>query len=140
MQAESRVAPGKLRPLPRPGRPTYERRSNRSGNAADAMQLALTRAAKRGALSALILVDDDGMLVAQSDSGLDLSMLAAVTPIVGRGRAIPRVKLGGEPLEMNVYPVELAGELFYMAALGGTRTTRYRELAGGSAAAKRILA
>ena len=58
MQAESRVAPGKLRPLPRPGRPTYERRSNRSGNAADAIRLALTRAAKRGALSALILVDE----------------------------------------------------------------------------------
>lgn len=138
MQVDARAI--RVLPLPRPGRPTYERRRNRSGNSADALQLALTRAAKRGALQALILVDDDGMLVAQSDSGFDLSMLAAVTPIVGRGRAIPRIKLDGEPLEMNVYPVELHDELFYLAALGGTRTTRYRELAGSSAATKRILA
>lgn len=130
----------RLLPLPRPGRPTYERRQSRSANSADALELALTRATKRGALQALILVDDDGMLVAQSDSGLDLSMLAAVTPIVGRGRAIPRVKLDGEPIEMNVFPVELHDELFYLAAIGGTRTTRHRELAGSSAATKRILA
>jgi len=138
MQVDSRVV--RVRPLPRPGRPTYERRRQRSHNAADALRLALTRAVHRGALEAMILVDDEGLLVAQSETGIDLSMLAAVTPIVGRGRAIPKVSRNGEPLEMNVCVVELEGELFYLAALGGTRLTRHRELSGGRAAARRILA
>jgi hypothetical protein len=130
----------RLRPLPRPGRPSYERRRKRSESAAEALELALTAAAVRGSLDAVVMVDDGGMIVAQSHTDLDLSMLAAVTPIVGRGKAIPKIKRGGEARELSVDTFELHDELLYVAVLGGTRRTRQRELLGTRAAASRILA
>ncbi|MEM7159499.1 MAG: hypothetical protein AAF799_42060 [Myxococcota bacterium] len=130
----------RLRPLPRPGRPTYERRKNRSEHAADALDLALQSAANRGELDAVLVVDDEGMVVAQSKTELDLSMLAAVTPIVGRGRAVPRVRRGGELCELSVDTMELHDEVLYIAALGGDHRTRRREVRGTIAATRRILA
>lgn len=130
----------RLRPLPRPGHPHLERRRHRSNNAAEALELALSHAARRGQLEAVLLVDEQGMLVAKSDTALDLSMLAAVTPIVGRGKAVPRVRRGGEPLDLSVDTLELLGERLYVAALGGTYRTRAREVAGSIAAARRIMA
>ncbi|MCH9683658.1 MAG: hypothetical protein K0V04_19625 [Deltaproteobacteria bacterium] len=130
----------RLRPLPRPGRPTYERRQQRSENAADALELALTGAAERGHLDAVLLVDDSGMLVAQSHTELDLTMLAAVTPIVGRGQAVPRVRRDGQLCELSVDTMEFEDELLFVAALGGSHRTRSRELRGTKAAARRILA
>lgn len=130
----------RLRPLPRPGGATIERRRRRSSNAAEALELALTSAARRGQLDAIMLVDDSGMLVAKSDTELDLTMLAAVTPIVGRGRAVPRVRRGGELRELSVDTLEVLGELLYVAALGGSYRTRSREVAGSMAATRRILA
>jgi len=130
----------RLRPLPRPGLPHQERRRQRSTNAGEALELALTYAARRGELDAVLVVDEHGMLVAKSDTDLDLTMLAAVTPIVGRGKAIPRVRRSGEPLDMSVDIIELLGEVLYVAALGGTHRNRAREVAGSMAAARRIMA
>jgi hypothetical protein len=130
----------RLRPLPRPGLPNQERRHRRSTHAAEALELALTSAARRGQLDAVLVVDDQGMLVAKSNTDLDLTMLAAVTPIVGRGKTSPRVRRGGEPLDMSVDAVEVLGEVLYVAALGGTHRTRLREVAGSMAATKRIMA
>jgi hypothetical protein len=130
----------RLSPLPRPGLKHQERRRRRSTNAGEALELALSSAARRGELAAVLVVDEQGMLVAKSDTDLDLTMLAAVTPIVGRGKAVPRVRRGGEPLEMSVDTLELLGEVLYVAALGGTHRTRAREVAGTVAAARRIMA
>jgi hypothetical protein len=130
----------RLSPLPRPGRPNQERRRHRSNNAAEALELALTYAARRGELDAVLVVDEQGMLVAKSDTDLDLTMLAAVTPIVGRGKAVPRVRRGGEVRELSVDTVELLGEVLYVAALGGNHRTRVREVAGSMAATRRIMA
>ena len=130
----------RLRPLPRPGLPNQERRRQRSTHAGEALELALSSAARRGQLDAVLVVDEQGMLVAKSDTDLDLTMLAAVTPIVGRGKAVPRVRRGGEPLEMSVDTLELLGEVLYVAALGGNHRTRTREVAGTVAAARRIMA
>lgn len=126
--------------LPRPGPPTCERRRERSADAATALGLALTRAADRSDLDVVLIVDDGGLVVANSKTNVDLSMLAAVTPIVGRGRALPRVRRNGVPREMSVRPVELLGELMYVAAVGGERRHRVREVQGTVAAFKRILA
>ena len=130
----------RLRPLPRPGLPNQDRRRRRSTNAAEALELALSCAARRGQLDAVLVVDEQGMLVAKSDTELDLTMLAAVTPIVGRGKAVPRIRRGGEALDMSVNIVEVLGEVLYVAALGGTYKTRNREVAGSMAATRRIMA
>jgi hypothetical protein len=130
----------RLRPLPRPGLPNKDRRQRRTNDAATALELALSSAARRGELAAVLVVDEQGMLVAKSNTDLDLTMLAAVTPIVGRGKAIPRVRRGGEPLDMSVDVLELLGEVLYVAALGGTHRDRVREVAGSMAAARRIMA
>ncbi len=130
----------RIRPLPRPGRPTFERRRCRSDNAAEALELALTGAAQRGELDVVLVADDAGMLVANSRTDLDLTLLAAVTPIVGRGRATPRIHRGGQRREMSVRPLELLGEMYYVVAVGGDIKTRQRELRGSAAATQRILA
>ena len=133
--------PFRVRPLPRNDNGLHDdRRRRRSSSSAVALELALTSAASRGKLEAVILVDDDGLLVARNRTALDLSMLAAVTPIVGRGHAVPKIKRDGKPLDFTVSALELCGEMFYVAALGGTFGDRRRELAGSIAAAKRILA
>lgn len=134
------ATPFRLPKLSRPCRPPYERRRNRSENAADALELALKSAVDRGNLDVLVLVDDEGMVVAQSPTTMDLSMLAAITPIVGRGRAVPRVRRGGELCEMSVDTLEIHDELLYVAALGGERRARRREIRGSIAATQRILA
>lgn len=133
----------RIEPLPRPSssaRARPERRKHRSSCAATALELALGSAARRAHLDVLLLVDDDGLLVSQSPSAFDLTMLAAVTPIIGRGRAKPRIRRGSEQREMSVATIELDGELLYVAALGGQLSHRLRELKTSSEAAKRILA
>lgn len=130
----------RLRPLPRPGGATVERRRRRSTNAAEALELALTSAARRGQLDAVLVVDDSGMLVSKSETELDLTMLAAVTPIIGRGKAVPRVRRDGQLRELSVDTMEVLGEVLYVAALGGSYRARSREVAGSMAATRRILA
>jgi hypothetical protein len=130
----------RVRPLPRPERPSICRRRARSDDAATSLERALSGAVRRGGLDLVLLVDDEGLLVGSSDTHLDLSMLAAVTPIVGRGRAIPRIRRDGKQRDMSVRPIMLHGELLYLAAVGGSYSARQRELVGGAAAARRILA
>jgi len=126
--------------LPKPQRGNNDRRVNRSENTAEALELALTSAASRANLDAILLVDDAGLLVSNSATPLDLSMLAAVTPIVGRGKAVPRIKRNGEKRELSVRELEFEGDLLYVAALGGDSSSRQRELGRSLRAAKRILA
>ena len=130
----------RVRRLPRPGPSTSERRVQRSSCPLTALQLALTCAAHRSDLDVVLIVDEAGLVVATSATDFDLSMLAAVTPIVGRGRAVPRIRRNGEHRDMSVRPVELLGELMYVAAVGGERRHRVREVHGTVAAFKRILA
>jgi hypothetical protein len=125
---------------PRSRRPLPERRKKRSSSAAAALQCALDCAATRGDLDVLLLADEGGMVVCNSATPLDLRMLAAVTPIVARGRVRASIKRRGHEKELSVRTIELQGERFHVAALGGEFGARERELANGVAAAQRILA
>lgn len=140
MQPATSKTPFRVRPLPCPKNPLRERRKQRSTSAAEALELALNRAADRGSLDAVLIADDLGMIVAHSDTRLDLAMVAAVTPIVGRGRASATVKRAGQPRALTVRPLHLQDETFYVAALGGNFGDRNREVASSAAATKRILA
>jgi ketopantoate hydroxymethyltransferase len=129
-----------LRPLPRPGKPLQERRVRRSQSVVDALEMALTCAASRGGCDAVLVADDKGMLVSNSNTPLDLEMLAAVTPIVARGEARASIKRGGRARELAVDSIEVLGEVLHVAVLGGADDSRITELSRTLAAARRILA
>lgn len=139
MQSEPDKSPFRVVPLPRPRPKDQERRQRRSTSVAEALELALSGAANRGSLDAVLIVDADGMLVAKNRTGLDLAMLAAVTPIVGRGKALANIKRNGRSLDFTVRPVTVGDEILYVGALGGTFGARQRELVTGAAATRRIL-
>ena len=129
-----------LRPLPRPGKPLQERRVARSKTIVDALEMALTSAARRGGCDAVLVTDDKGMLVSNSRTPLDLEMLAAVTPIVARGEARASIKRAGEARHLTVESVEVLGEVLHVAVLGGEDASRKIELGRTLAATRRILA
>jgi hypothetical protein len=132
--------PFKVRKLPRPGNSISERRSQRSDATGEALQMALDRAAGRGELDAVVISDSSGMVVAKSDTNLDLNMLAAILPLVGRGQVTAAIKRAGESKDLTVRPLEIQDEVLFVAALGGEHGGRMREVASSAAAARRILA
>ncbi len=131
--------PLRVPPLPRPGRPLFERRRDRPTDTAAALISAFDHAARRGELDVLIVTDEAGILVSSSTTELDLSMLAAVTPLVARGTAKANVKRDGHEREYSVRSIKVLGETLYVGALGGKFGPRERELATTASAAKRIL-
>lgn len=130
--------PLRVRPLPRPGR-RIDRRKRRSKRAADALELALTGAVERTALDVVLIADDCGMLVANSHTDLDLEMLAAIAPIVARGRAKANIKRNGEARDLSVKSIRVFDETLHIAALGGDPSARALGLMHSVTAARRIL-
>lgn len=130
--------PIRVTPLPRPGR-MIERRKQRSIRAGDALELALSAAATTAALDVVLIADDSGMLVASSHTPLDLEMLAAITPIVSRGRAKANIKRNGEQRELSVKSIRVFDETLHIAALGGDGSNRAIGLMRSVTAARRIL-
>ncbi|MCA9683674.1 MAG: hypothetical protein KC431_00670 [Myxococcales bacterium] len=131
--------PLRITPLPRPGRRVTERRKQRSRKAAEALELALSGAVERGSLDVVLIADDCGMLVSSSRTELDLEMLAAVTPIVARGRAKASIKRNGEQRELSVKSIRVLDETLHVAALGGDASGRALGLMHSVTAARRIL-
>lgn len=131
--------PLRLPPLPRPGKPLYERRRNRPSDTKAALVAAFDGAVSRGELDLVVVADESGTVVSNSTTELDLTMLAAVTPIVGRGRARACVKRDGEERGLSVRAIDVLGETLYVACLGGKFGPRERELATSASAMRRIL-
>lgn len=131
--------PLRVPPLPRPGRPLFERRRSRPTETAAALISAFDHAARRAELDVLIVTDEAGILVSSSTTELDLAMLAAVTPLVARGSAKANVRRDGSTREYSVRSIQVLGETLYVGALGGKFGPRERELATTASATKRIL-
>lgn len=131
--------PLRVPPLPRPGRPLFERRRSRPTETAAALISAFDHAARRAELDVLIVTDEAGILVSSSTTELDLAMLAAVTPLVARGAAKANVRRDGSMREYSVRSIQVLGETLYVGALGGKFGPRERELATTASATKRIL-
>ena len=131
--------PQRITPLPRPGRRPAERRKKRSSSTAEALQLALSAAADGGELDVVLVADDFGMLVASSKTDLELDMLAAITPIVSRGRAKATIKRNGDDRELSVKSIRVFGEILHVAALGGDSASRALGVMRSVTAARRIL-
>jgi hypothetical protein len=130
--------PFRVSPLPRPGR-VIERRKHRASSTADALELALSSAAADSQLDVVLIADDSGMLVAASHTPLDLEMLAAITPIVSRGRAKANVKRNGDQRELSVKSLRVFDETLHVAALGGDAQSRALGVMRSVTAARRIL-
>lgn len=130
--------PQRITPLPRPGR-RVERRKQRSSSTAEALELALSAAADGGELDVVLVADDFGMLVGSSHTDLELDMLAAITPIVSRGRAKATIKRNGEHRELSVKSIRVYGEILHIAALGGDPAARALGVMRSVTAARRIL-
>lgn len=128
--------PIRVTPLPRPGR-VIERRKRRSAHAAAALEMALSAAAE--GLDVVLIADDSGMLLASSHTPLELEMLAAITPIVSRGRAKANIKRNGEQRELSVKSLRVFDETLHVAALGGDAPMRALGLMRTVTAARRIL-
>lgn len=132
-------SPLRLPPLPRPGKPLQERRRNRFLDTGSALIAAFDSAVLRGDLDLVVIADESGFVVSNSSTELDLTMLAAVTPLIGRGKARASVKRDGQERGLSVKTIEVLGETLYVACLGGSFGPRERELATSATAAKRIL-
>jgi hypothetical protein len=137
-ESEARI-PLRLSRLPHPRRPLVDRRQTRPMDTATALISAFDHSVARADLDALIVADESGILVSNNTTDLDLSMLAAVTPLVARGTAKAMIRRDGLPLELSVRTIEVLGETLYVAALGGSFGNRERELATSASATKRIL-
>lgn len=131
--------PQRIIPLPRPGRRLVERRKQRSNSTAEALELALSAAADGGELDVVLVADDYGMLVAASHTELELDMLAAITPIISRGRATATIKRNGEQRQLSVKSIRVFGEILHVAALGGDGAARALGVMRSVTAARRIL-
>jgi ketopantoate hydroxymethyltransferase len=138
MQSTARK-PIRITPLPRPGRRVVERRKQRSSSAAEALQLALSAAADEGQLDVVLIADDFGMLVSSSRTTLDLEMLAAITPIVSRGRAKASIKRNGEHRDLSVKSIRVLEETLHIAALGGDPSARALGVMRSVTVARRLL-
>ncbi len=123
-----------------PADPTFiERRVDRPADTHSALTRALDSAVARGDLDLVYVTDDFGMLVVGSSTHFDLHELAAVTPIVGRGRADADIHRAGKPRGFSVCEVEVLGETLYVAAVGGCDEVRTREIGISAAATEWIL-
>jgi len=117
-----------------------ERRVDRPTDTYSALTRALDCAVARADLDLVFVTDDYGMLVVGSSTHLDVHELAAVTPIIGRGRADADIKRAGKSRGFSVCELEVLGETLYVAAVGGDADHRSREIGVSAAAAERILA
>ncbi len=117
-----------------------ERRVNRPADIPSALACAFDHAVARADLDVLLVADEFGTVVANNTTHLDLQELAAVTPIVGRGRALATVRRQGRERELSVRSMHVLGETLYVAALGGDDARhRDREVVNSIAATRRIL-
>lgn len=138
MQSTART-PFRITPLPRPGRRVVERRKQRSSSVAEALELALSAAANESQLDVVLVADDYGMLVASSHTSLDLEMLAAITPIVSRGRAKASIKRNGDHRDLSVKSIKVLDETLHIAALGGDPSKRAMGVMRSVTVARRLL-
>lgn len=101
-----------------------ERRTHRSADPVEAARLYLRAAGRRGAHRAMALADADGLLIADCDShAVDTEAVAAVAPLAADLRSVEhpdgllRLVTRGEP--MHVWDVEIDGDVYFLAAVGG---------------------
>ncbi len=116
-----------------------ERRLRRSPDRAVALRYQLEACRDRARLEALVVTDDDGMIIAQAGNAGVCEELGAYAPLHRRaplGMRLPPLLRGGQ---VAVRPVGVDGQALFLAALGGG-VARDAVLDHSRTSVKRILA
>ncbi len=119
--------------------PRPDRRVNRSNISSEALMLALSAAAARNDVEAIVVADDAGWLMAASDPSRDLTPWAAATPFLAAAKGTPSLRADGEEEQVGVHTVRVAGEPLHVGVVGGTLTARGQALTACGEAVRRIL-
>jgi hypothetical protein len=97
-----------------------ERRNRRSSDSRVALHYQLEHSRHQGGLEALVLADEDGLVVSSSGDRAMCTELAAVAPLMSRavmGMPLPPLLQGAE---VTIRPLTLNGQELFLAAAGGT--------------------
>jgi hypothetical protein len=120
-----------------------DRRTTRSSDLSTALQHLLDAHRTKGALDAVALSTDEGLLLASS--GDDAELLGAIAPILARGRDVP-VLAPEQTTGVSVHAFLVAGREFYLAMRGANHDPSHAPVASrpqlalsGMQAATRIL-
>ncbi len=99
--------------------PLEERRSRRSTHRDLALGFQLEHVRDRGRLEALVLADDDGLVLSTAGDSAVCRELAAIAPLLARtalGMPLPPMLRGAE---VAVRIVHVHGQPLYLASVGG---------------------
>lgn len=96
-----------------------ERRQRRSSDRFIALRYQLEHTREHGNIEALVLADDEGLVVASSGDASTCAELGAIAPLVARsamGMPMPPLLRGAE---VAIRPVRIYGQSLYLASVGG---------------------
>ena len=96
-----------------------ERRQQRTTERDSALRYQLEHSRARGGLEALVLADQQGMIVASAGDAAVCEEVGAIAPLMTRsvmGMPLPPLLRGGEVV---VRPMRLYGQDLYLACVGG---------------------
>lgn len=96
-----------------------ERRQRRSSDRFLALRYQLEHTREKGSLEALVLADEEGLLVASSGDASICAELGAVAPLVANavmGMPMPPLLRGAE---VAIRPLHVYGQRLYLASVGG---------------------
>jgi hypothetical protein len=109
-----------------------ERRTRRSANKSEALQLLLAAVRRRSAITSIAVVDSRGRVIAGDGPGRELFALGSIAAPASRGAlddACARLIADTDVLSC---PLDIEGSRLYLAALG-ERVTRMPDAARGVA-------
>ncbi len=117
-----------------------ERRTTRSENRQQALQLQLQACMQRAPFRSMVIADESGLLLAgHGDSCEDQDWLAAMSPTVHGLTDEQAATSSSERAELLVHAFEVHGERLYVGALGPRAGHTLGELLVATRGARRIL-
>jgi hypothetical protein len=98
-----------------------ERRCNRSTDPIAAAHCLLASAAHTSGHIVLALVDQDGLLIADSGSDIDIEAVAAIAPLAAHGSLQPQdfLALVTRGATLRVWDFQMQGHTYFLVGLGG---------------------
>lgn len=96
-----------------------DRRQHRSSDRSEALQYQLEHSREHGGLEAMVVADDQGLVVAGAGEPGVVEELGAIAPLMSRailGMPLPPMLRGGEVV---VRPIQMYGQDLFVACMGG---------------------